>query len=788
MQRTIPYQPPRFLVYRRPDDYYLGARHTDRLLPTAPLVTTNDPHEADFFLLPEDLRRLQIDLGHEAVSRFVTSLPHYGQFPEKHLFWSSHDDCSSPAPEALFCKTSAATSGAGRILAVPYLVEDVGSHWLSGVPRLCRDTCFVGYPGSSFLRERLLLAVASDRRLTSHLDIAPKFHGHLDPELRAVRRQRYLEVVSTSLTALCPRGDGMNSIRFFETLSMGRIPVLIADGCLLPFASQIPYDRFVIRIAEGEVDQAPRIIRDWIERKTPDELLQRCREARSAWERMLAPESFMQPLLKELAAEHARRQGMRAYDAGEAAEAESWLLQALQVLPDDPRTVRYLAALLHEHGRFDESIALLEARQRSAIPASGIHRLLGEAYQQGGRLGEARQQFEHALVEEPENPDLLINQGTVNAALDRWEEALRCLADAAVLAPESSAAWMNLGCVLQACHRMAEATAAFRRAVQLNPRHGTAAWNLAQNLLLRGEFSEGFALLEARFGKREPVPSPDIDAPRWRGEQLAGKTILVWTEQAFGDAIQFVRYLPLLAEQGARVVVHNHLRPLQRLLRSAPGVALLIGDQDAVPVADYQVPLLSLPGLFHTTAATIPAAVPYLAPAAATVDRWCRLLSPTSGIRIGLCWAGRPVPDPRRSACLDDLAPLARVGGALFYSLQMGDGAEQAAKPPCGMRLTDLTGDIRDFEDTAALLQQLDLVISVDTSVAHLAGALGKPVCVLLPFMPDWRWMLTRRDCPWYPTMRLFRQKRPGDWAEPVHELLSFLLATGPSGEDQDGT
>lgn len=787
MHRSVPSRPLRFLIYRRPDEYYLGVRHADRLLPTASLVVTDDPHEADFCLLPEDLRRLQIDAGREAVARFVTSLPHFARFSEKHLFWSSHDDCHSPVPEALFCKTSASAYEAGRILAIPYLVEDCGSLCHFEPSRVRWDTCFVGYPGSFPLRERLVLAVTAEKHLAAHLDIAPKFHGHLEPEVRAVRRQRYLDALGASLTVLCPRGDGMNSIRFFETLSMGRIPVLIADGCLLPFASQIPYERFVIRIPEQEVDHAPRIVRNWLAGKTPDELMRRCREARAAWERMLSPERFMQPLLRELTVEHACRQGHAAYRDGDPATAEAWFRHALQTLPDDPRAARCLAMLLHEERRFDESIVLLEARQQSPFPAPGVQRLLGEAYQQLGRLSEAQHQFSRALVDEPHSVELLINLGTVNAAQDRWDEALRYLAEAVALAPESATAWMNLGAVLQAHHRLDEATAAFRRALRLDPRHGTAAWNLAQNLLLRGEFSEGFALLEARFSKRDPVPSPNIDAPRWHGEPLAGKTVLVWTEQAFGDTIQFVRYLSLLAQQGARVLLYNHLRPLQRLLHSLPGVTACVDAEDSVPAVDYQVPLLSLPGLFRTTAATIPHdMVPYLAPDPASVRRWQRELPRKTGVRVGLCWAGRPEPDPRRSATLADLAPLCRLTGVTFYSLQLGEAAAQAISPPQGMYLQDLTTGIRDFEDTAALLLQLDLVISVDTSVAHLAGALGLPVCVLLPFVPDWRWMLSRQDCPWYPTMRLFRQQRPGDWAGAVDELLSFLLGMETPGGDQD--
>jgi tetratricopeptide (TPR) repeat protein len=335
---------------------------------------------------------------------------------------------------------------------------------------------------------------------------------------------------------------------------------------------------------------------------------------------------------------------------------------------------------------------------------------------------------------------------------------------------------MNLGCVLQSLQRIDEATTALRTAVQLDPGYGTAAWNLAQLLLLQGNFEEGLELFESRFSKHDPVPQPGVPAPLWHGESLIDKTIIITTEQAFGDAIQFVRYLPLLAQQGVRIILYNHLKPLQQLFRSVPGITAIIEDSTELPAADYQLPMLSLPRMFSTTLATIPnRMVPYLAPSTQKLALWGNKLAAVPGTKIGLCWAGRPEPDPRRSARLHNLGPLTQLDGAVFFSLQLDNGAEQSATPPPGMRLIDLTNDIHDFEDTAALITQLDLVISVDTSVAHLAGALGKPVFTLLPYSPDWRWLLGRQDCPWYPSMRLFRQQWPGDWAGVVNSMLIMI-------------
>ncbi|XKH38535.1 hypothetical protein ACIU1J_25365 [Azospirillum doebereinerae] len=272
----------------------------------------------------------------------------------------------------------------------------------------------------------------------------------------------------------------------------------------------------------------------------------------------------------------------------------------------------------------------------------------------------------------------------------------------------------------------------------------------------------------------------------WRGEPLNGATILLHAEQGHGDTLHFVRYAPLVAAQGGRVVLA--VQPaLKRLVAGMPGVAAVYALTEAFPAPDLHCPLLSLPRLLGTELDTIPSGIPYLHPPAAAVGKWLGQPLPGAGLRVGLVWSGDPRPsllranltDRRRSMTLRDLAPLAEVPNLRFVSLQMGGPAAQLADPPAGMDIHDPMGAVTDFADTAALVLRLDLVITVDTSVAHLVGALGKPVWVLSRYDGCWRWLQDRDDTPWYPTMRLFRQTVSGDWttvgrrvADALHKLV----------------
>ncbi len=484
---------------------------------------------------------------------------------------------------------------------------------------------------------------------------------------------------------------------------------------------------------------------------------------------------YQQPTNPSTTAEQYRLLAMECYERGNMEQAELLFRKALGCLPSGELTVSCLSLLLNEQGRFEESIVLLRQAIDNHQGNTSFHRYIGDAYQGAGQLAEARIHYLQALRQHPQDPVVLMNLGIICDTLNYPDDALNFSREAAKLAPDDPRIWLNLGGVFQTANLLLEATSCYRKALRLDPSYATAAWNLSLVLLLQGEYTEGFRLFESRFFKQDAVPDAKLYIPNWAGENLSGRTIVVWTEQAFGDAIQFARYVPLLAKQGAHVVILNHLKPLDTLLASLPGADSMVSDPRSLPHGDYQVPLLSLPRLCSTTLANIPARVPYLTPSKHKVHEWQAKMPTANDFTIGITWAGRPLPDPRRTAHLSAFAPLGKLIGVTFYSLQVGVGAEEATSPPGGMRLIDLTAAIRDFEDTAALIANLDLVISVDTSVAHLAGAMGKPVWTLLPFSPDWRWLSNRDDSPWYPTMRLFRQPKPGEWA-PVVEQVSDQL------------
>ena len=325
--------------------------------------------------------------------------------------------------------------------------------------------------------------------------------------------------------------------------------------------------------------------------------------------------------------------------------------------------------------------------------------------------------------------------------------------------------------------RLDDAVVCLRRAVELKPDFADAHGNLAIALLARGDWTEGWAEYEWRWQTPPMIMARrEFAQPRWHGEAGSGQTLLVHAEQGLGNSLQFCRYAPLAAERGLRVVVEVQ-KPLARLLGSLPAIQGVVARGEALPHFDLHCPMLSLPRAFGTTTATIPGAPSYLHADSAKVAAWWTRLAalPRRGPRIGLAWAGSSKlrSDSRRSLAPDRLAPLFERPGAHFFSLQKDGPAAPTALP-----LTDFMNEMEDFADTAALVANLDLVISVDTAVAHLAAAIGKPVWMLDRFDPDWRWLAGRHGSPWYPTLRLYRQPRPGDWdgvvAAVAHDLISL--------------
>ncbi|APW40307.1 hypothetical protein RD110_26470 [Rhodoferax koreense] len=407
---------------------------------------------------------------------------------------------------------------------------------------------------------------------------------------------------------------------------------------------------------------------------------------------------------------------------------------------------------------------------------------LGLVLEQREQDGEAEACYRRALALRPEIAETHVNLGGLLARHKRLDEAEAAYAQALRLAPDQPGTWSNLGVLYASMRLDDEAEACFEKALALAPDLPRARFNLGVMRLRQGRLEEGWAGLEARdwyAGLKK-----QLRCPRWQGEPLAGRSVLVGYEVGHGDMVQFGRYAAQLKARGAGPVSLLCHPALKRLFATLAGVDHVLGFDEPWPEAQWDVwtPLMSLPYYFETRLDTIPASLPYLKTDPALALRWAAELPPRPSLRVGLVWKGNPrfENDADRSlASLAVLAPLWQVPRVCFVSLQKGAGEDQAENPPPGQPLLHLGGRMRDFADAAAIMAGLDLVIAVDTAMAHLAGALGKPCWLLLPrYQTDWRWLEERTDSPWYPgVMRLFRQTGPGDW-QPVMEELTAALQT----------
>ncbi|MCW2236139.1 tetratricopeptide repeat-containing glycosyltransferase family protein [Azospirillum canadense] len=476
------------------------------------------------------------------------------------------------------------------------------------------------------------------------------------------------------------------------------------------------------------------------------------------------------------------RAGDALFDAGAPELAARCYRAAVAVLPDDALAWGNLAAALRDASRPAEALAPMSRAaalgpgdDRIAARLGGLHLAL--------RDGPSAEALFRALLErDPGHASARVALADAVKTGGRFAKATGLYRKALAVDPADADGWFNLGVTLGDLGRHEDTVAPYRRAVRLSPGRVDARFNLAHALLITGRYEEGWPAFEARFER--DVHIPDRGRPWWRGEPLQGRTILLYGEQGHGDALQFIRYAPMVARAGGRVVVEC-LPALARLFARVEGVAE-VHPLGGAPDFDLIAPLMSLPALFGTTLDTVPAAVPYLDGAAAGEVRFAGLWPPGDGtLAVGLVWAGDPhVTDPRwshadtrRSIQLAGFAPLLDLPGLLLVSLQKGAAAAQAAEPPFAGRILDVMADVADFADTAALVRRLDLVISVDTSVAHLAGALGVPVWVLSRFDGCWRWLTDREDSPWYPTARVFRQERIGDWQPVLDRVATELRA-----------
>lgn len=492
-------------------------------------------------------------------------------------------------------------------------------------------------------------------------------------------------------------------------------------------------------------------------------------------------------------------------------EAEAAYRRALDTDPDDPALLCSLGAVLYRQGLLEDAISSYR-RAIALAPDNGpALRLLGLVLHEAGQLSEAAAIYRRSFALDPSDHVIASNLGACLSELGALDEATSACEQAVLLKPDYAAAWTNLGIVFEkqdragdavAAHRCAvaadpdyakghanlavalrnageidEALAVSHRAVALDPEQPLAQYNHAHFLLMNGDFVNGFeAYRWRRKCKTLSDGDPTFSEPEWQGEPLEARTLLLFAEYGLGDALHFVRYVPMVTALGGKVILQ--VQPaLAALLRQLSDVTV-IARGEALPRFDLQLPLMSLPRVFGTTLDTIPAEVPYLHPDPARLSRWRAALADVTALKVGVVWAGnaRHKGDRQRSLPAASVLPRLVMPGVQLYSLQkeprLEDGEVLAA---LGRDIIDLAPALGDFADTAAAVAALDLVIAVDTSVAHLAGALGRTVWMLTPYALDWRWLREREDSPWYPTMRLFRQRSPREWDDPLMRLSAAL-------------
>lgn len=485
---------------------------------------------------------------------------------------------------------------------------------------------------------------------------------------------------------------------------------------------------------------------------------------------------------------------MTLHQSGQLVAAEQLYRQVLQQQPDQAKALYLLGLVAQQMGQVATAITWYERAIMAQPNFADAHINLGAAWQQQGNLVTAIEHYHIALRLQPDNPHALINLGTILQQQGKLTAAIRRYQKAIQLQPNLPEAYSNLGSVYKEQGDLEQAIAHYQTALQLRPNHPDAYRELGDVLQDRGEIAAAIAVYDraiAQFPQHVKLRGSRIRAllisgdlqqgfaeydqwrlgmassprsfaqPVWDGSPLDGKPILIYAEagSGFGDTMQFIRYVPLVIQRGGQVIIECQ-PPLMRLLQSLPGIKQVIAMGQPLPEFAVQASVLSLPRIFSTTLTTIPATVPYLSP----VDGFLLPSCQSTVLKVGLVWGGDPQHsnDRQRSCPLQEFLPILQTANTVFYSLQKGEHRRELTEQ---FPIQDLSSDLNDFADTAAAIAQLDLLISVDTSVAHLAGAMGKPVWILLSASPDWRWLLQRQDSPWYPSARLFRQAHYNQWS-----------------------
>ncbi|UCD82321.1 MAG: tetratricopeptide repeat protein [Desulfobacterales bacterium] len=483
--------------------------------------------------------------------------------------------------------------------------------------------------------------------------------------------------------------------------------------------------------------------------------------------------------------------GISFFEQGLLDEALSSYQKAVELNPNRFETWYNMAIIFQQQNNLDRTIDCYQKAADLKPDFAQAYNNMAIAFKKQDNWREAISYYQKALKLKPDYADAWYNLGSTLHGLGNHRRAEACYQNALDIQPDYFKACNNLAKLNQDTLQIENALKWYKKSIALKADYAEAHFNLSTAYLLAGNFTAGWREYEWRFKRREwkKTYPYGFEIPRWCGQSLTGKRLYVHSEQGLGDILQFVRYLPMVKARGGTVIFET-IKPMMRLFKGLAGVDELIevSQRALADRSDYYIPLLSLPGIFQTRLGSIPADVPYLFADESKADQWKSRLADT-GFKVGLVWAGT-ITDPRRSIPLARFRQICQISGLRLYGLQKGISAEQIEVEgvPEGMEITNFGQEFEDFADTAAVIDNLDLIISIDTSVAHLAGAMGKPVWLLLPFVPDWRWLLDREDSPWYPTIRLFRQQSPGDWDAPINQIfieLRRLSRTAP-GKKQD--
>jgi tetratricopeptide (TPR) repeat protein len=471
--------------------------------------------------------------------------------------------------------------------------------------------------------------------------------------------------------------------------------------------------------------------------------------------------------------------GTALRNQGKVQDAVASFRHATAANPANAEAQYNLANALRDLNQLEEA----EATYRKALAARPKYLKaminLGGVVRDLGRIEEATEILRSAVSLDPQYANAQLNLGTVLRDSGQYAEAMACFHQALAIQPDLAEAHNNLGTTLQAQGRLTEAVVCYEHALRCDPLAADAHFNLGTHRLRQGDLEGGFAEYEWRW-KFKKFSNRQFSEPRWDGSRLEGRAILLHAEQGLGDTLQFVRHAADVKSRGGTVLVECQA-PLLKILAGCAGIDRLIAAGSPLPNFDVQAPLLSLPGILKLPLEAMSRGA-YMFANPALVESWRAVLAGTSGFRVGICWQGNPkfLFDRQRSFSLRQFAPLAKVAGVRLVSLQKGTGAEQIAENQ-DLEIIDLGPQLDEaagtFMDTAAVMKNLDLVITADTAVAHLAGALGVPVWVVIGVNSDWRWLADREDSPWYPSMRLFRQRRPGDWEGVFLEIERELAA-----------